>query len=573
MPGILGIISKRSQEVNNNELELMSGSLHMESFYHSGKLAFADCGIYVGWTCHKEAFCDCLPINNEKKDITLIYSGENFNDPEDMDEIKKRNHSYDKKNASYIVHMYEEWGEDFLAMLNGNFHGLLIDRRNGKTILFNDRYGMHRLYYYEGKEAFYFSSEAKAILGVLPPEARQIDLPGLAEFFSYRCVLDNRSLFQNIFLLPGGSAWMFGEDGKVEKKTYFHPSSLETQPLLESEFHYERLVYTLQKLLKRYFRAEDRIGIPLSKEQGVRVILAHALFGPEKVPCYSLGGPFGDTEDSRMAQQIVEATGQALHMVSLDNNFVTEYPRLAQDVVSISDGAVDISGAAELYLHERAREIAPIQVSGAYGAVDLRKEKLIHRSSLDGHLFDREFLNVVNEVAGRFKELSSDSLTFSLSAAIPWSCSGKLSIGQSQMTVRTPLLDNDLVGLMYRALDEVREGEATLLRLVRDGNPLLAEKTAPESKKVLGFLPGRLRKRDHENRSPYPGLLFRNELSGWVREVLLDRRSMERPYLNKSYLEKILTDHTQGKGNHKNAITSLINAELIHRFFIDKLHV
>ena len=28
--------------------------------------------------------------------------------------------------------------------------------------LFNDRYGMHRIYYHEAKEAFYFAAEAKA---------------------------------------------------------------------------------------------------------------------------------------------------------------------------------------------------------------------------------------------------------------------------------------------------------------------------------------------------------------------------------------------------------------------------
>jgi len=169
MPGIFGIISKRSQEINNKELKVMSESLHSEPFYHSGNLAIADCGVYVGWACHEGAFCDCLPIQNEKKDITLIYSGENFNDPEQMDEIKKRNHTYEKKNASYIVHMYEEWGKDLFAMLNGNFHGLLIDRLNRKVILFNDRYGLQRLYYYEGEDAFYFSTEAKAILRVFPP--------------------------------------------------------------------------------------------------------------------------------------------------------------------------------------------------------------------------------------------------------------------------------------------------------------------------------------------------------------------------------------------------------------------
>ena len=35
-------------------------------------------------------------------------------------------------------------------------------------MLFNDRYGMHRLYYHQAKEAFYFAAEAKAILAVRP---------------------------------------------------------------------------------------------------------------------------------------------------------------------------------------------------------------------------------------------------------------------------------------------------------------------------------------------------------------------------------------------------------------------
>jgi len=235
----------------------------------------------------------------------------------------------------------------------------------------------------------------------------------------------------------------------------------------------------------------------------------------------------------------------------------------------ISDGAVDISGAAELYFHERAREIAPIQVTGTYGGVVLRKDRLIHSSSLDEHLFNREFLNVVKEVAGRFKELSSDSLTFSLSKAIPWSCSGKLSIGQSQMAVRTPLLDNDLVGLMYRALDEVREDEGTCMRLIRDGNPLLAEKTDSKVRGVLGSLLGFLRKRDHENYPAYPGQWFCNELSGWVREVLLDKRSLERPHINKSFLEQCVETHIRGESDYTNEIASALTAELVNRFFVD----
>jgi len=48
-----------------------------------------------------------------------------------------------------------------------------MDRTQGTAMLFNDRYGMHRIYYHESKEAFYFAAEAKAILGSGPNFGRQ----------------------------------------------------------------------------------------------------------------------------------------------------------------------------------------------------------------------------------------------------------------------------------------------------------------------------------------------------------------------------------------------------------------
>ena len=68
-------------------------------------------------------------------------------------------------------------------------------------MLFNDRYGMHRLYYHESKEAFYFAVEAKAILEVCP-DLRRADPRGLGEFVACGCVLENRTLFEGIYVLP-----------------------------------------------------------------------------------------------------------------------------------------------------------------------------------------------------------------------------------------------------------------------------------------------------------------------------------------------------------------------------------
>lgn len=67
MPGIFGIISKRQKETNENELMKMCKIMSQEPIYSSGIYSICDLGIYVGWTCHKGSFSDCMPVKNEKK--------------------------------------------------------------------------------------------------------------------------------------------------------------------------------------------------------------------------------------------------------------------------------------------------------------------------------------------------------------------------------------------------------------------------------------------------------------------------------------------------------------------------
>ena len=62
----------------------------------------------------------------------------------------------------------KRWVTGFLEKLNGWFSGVLLDLRAQKLVLFNDRYGVNRIYYHEDASGFYFSSEAKALLKILP---------------------------------------------------------------------------------------------------------------------------------------------------------------------------------------------------------------------------------------------------------------------------------------------------------------------------------------------------------------------------------------------------------------------
>src|SRR5712691_2239230 len=145
MPGIVGLLTTMPRARAEAELLRMVQALRHEPFYRIGTWTDESLGVYVGWVVRTHSFSDGMPLWNERCNIGLVFCGEEFHDT-----------------PSYLVHVSEE-DRSFPAGLNGTFHGLLIDRRRGTTTLFNDRYGLQRLYIHDAKEAFYFSAEAKAI--------------------------------------------------------------------------------------------------------------------------------------------------------------------------------------------------------------------------------------------------------------------------------------------------------------------------------------------------------------------------------------------------------------------------
>src|SRR5713226_6605408 len=196
MPGIVGLITRMPREEAERELLQMVAALHHENFYVTGLWVEKSLGVYVGWIVRKDSFSDGMPLRNERGDVVLAFSGEEFPEPGTAQRLKERGHELDVVGSSYLAHLYEE-DPSFPAGLNGRFHGLLTDRSRGTAVLFNDRYGTHRIYYHEAKDAFYFAAEAKAILAVRP-ELRKTDPRAIGEFIACGTVLENRTLFQGI---------------------------------------------------------------------------------------------------------------------------------------------------------------------------------------------------------------------------------------------------------------------------------------------------------------------------------------------------------------------------------------
>lgn len=608
MPGIVGIISKISSEKNKKGINDMIHIMRHESFYASDTLCNEQLGVYAGWVCHKDSFCDCMPIWNEKKNMALIYFGENFTDIEFINQLKSKNHKFERDNASYLIHMYEEKGSDFLQELNGWFSGLLLDLQANKVILFNDRYGMQKIFYHESKDAFYFASEAKALLKILP-ELCTLDMKSLGELVSCGCVLENRTLFKNVFLLPVASAWSFQSGSSVKKEFYFNIDIWEQQPWLEKEFFYNKLRETFVRILPRYFRTNQQIGISLTGGLDTRMFLANQDLAADKYPCYTFNGMYRDCYDVTVARKVAAVMNQKHYTITVDNNFLSNFPTYAEKTVFITDGYLSVSESSELFLNKVARNIAPIRMTGNFGSELLRDIRWLKVNKLNDHIFHNDFKVYIQDsikTLARLNQAIANPLTFTLFAETPWLGNNRLVSEQSQITLRTPYLDNDLVSLMYRAPMGARNTKELSLRLILDGNPALAE--IPTDRGYGGKLrfpistlahlyyqftvkgeyaynygmPQWLARFDYyckfmhferlflgRNKFNHFRLWYRDELADYVKAILLDDKTLKRPYLNRKVVEAIVEGHTKGSRNYTTEITQLLTVELIQRHLIE----
>jgi asparagine synthase (glutamine-hydrolysing) len=605
MPGITGIISKA--KVKEIDVDQMIGSMVHEPSYSFGKYISKNLGLYAGWVCHNGSFSDCMPVWNETRDVCLIFSGEDFTDSTEIQDLRSRGHQFDAEDASYLVHFYEEMGLKFIDKLNGWFSGVLVDLRREQIILFNDRYGLGRIYYCEKADGFYFSSEAKSLLKVLP-ELRRLDPKGLAETFSCGCVLQNKTLFSGILLIPGGSMWIFRPNGDIRKDRYFYPQSLEKQPLLSEMEYYEELKRTIARILPRYFRGKRQVGMSLTGGLDGRLIMAWGAFRPEKLPCYTFGGSYHDCTDVKIARKIARLCSQSHKTIVVGSQFFHEFPKLAGKAVFVSDGTMDVTGSVELYVNHIASGIAAVRLTGNYGSEILRGNVAFRPGWLDVGLLQPEFAELVRNAATTYGgECEGHRQSFIAFKQVPWYHYSRLSVEQSQLTLRSPYLDNDLVSLTYQASPELILREEPSLRLIAEGNGRLAR--IPTDRGVLyrptpligkirhAFLeftvkaeyaydygmPQWLARIDHimaplhlerlflgRHKFSHFRIWYRDKLSQYLKEILLDSRTRQRPYLRGIFLEDMVNSHIKGYRNYTLEIHRALTSELTQRLLVEQ---
>lgn len=605
MPGIVGIISPGVSQEREAALRVMVQSMMHESFYRSGVQTQASLNIAAGWVARSGSFSDGMPLWNRTRDVCLIFAGEDYPDGVELTRLSSRFGKLDDGSPQYLVHLYEELGDAFFAKLNGWFAGVVIDLRQNKVVVFNDRFGLHRIYYSDNDFGFYFASEAKALLKVLP-QHRKLSEESLGEYFSCGCPLRGRTLFSGISMLPPGSVWTFAPGRKPVRSCYFDVDEWKRQGRLGVEESYERLRETFARIVPRYLHGREKVGVSLTGGVDSRMFMAWCSARKGTLPCYTFGGMFHESVDVKVARRIAGICGQPHEVLTVAEDFLRQFPKLVEETVYLTDGAMDPTGTPDLYVNRLARSIAPVRLTGNYGGEILRSIVAFKPVKLDAGMFAGGFRSLVDRGAEVYRgELESRRLNFVVSKQVPWHHYSRLSLELSQITLRSPYLDNELVALAYRMPDEAALDNSHSLRLISDGSAELGRlgtdrgvfhRKVPVLSSLQNWwqeftfkaeyaydygMPQKLAKADGAVRALHLERLFlgrhkfyhyrywyRTALAGYVKEVLLDPQTLSRPYLNRGRVEEIVRRHTSGDGNHTLEIHRLLATELMQRRLI-----
>jgi len=576
-----------------------------DASYITGSLTEKTLGVAIGWAYDAGSDSEHSANGKGKNDVRVVFSGEELSGASAAS--SSGSGSRGNESAYYLETLYQQHGLDALSRLNGWFSGVIVDTRNQRVVLFNDRYGLGRVYYHETENSFYFASEAKCLLGILPA-TREINDQGMAEVLKVGCVLQNRSLFKGISVLPAGACWTFESGRKPQKRSYFEKEQWEAQEPLSPDEFYGELKNNFSAILPNYVNGDRPVGMSLTGGLDGRMIMAWAKRPPGRLPCYTFGSSYRDCTDVLAARKVARAAGQPYQIIPVNGEFHRQFSSLAERSAYLSDGTMDVTGAVELYVNRIAREIAPVRLTGNYGSEILRGSIAFRPRRVNKSLFAEPYLRLAEEAESTYNgEREGSRLSFIAFKQVPWHHTSRLSVERTQLTMRSPFLDNNIVSLMYRAPCDLGRSPRPSLRLVADGNaamgriptdrgllyrpvPLLTglrnrfhEFTFKAEYAYDYGMPQRLARVDNRLRGLHLERLFlgrhkfhhfrvwyRDKLAKDLRNILLDAKTLTRPLFQKGALEKIVNEHLQGSANYTSDIHLALTYELTQRQLIER---
>jgi asparagine synthase (glutamine-hydrolysing) len=502
-----------------------------------------------------------------------------------------------------LIHLYEEYGEEAIKLLNGIFAFALWDGRKNKLILVRDRYGAKPLYYTVKNQILSFASEIKALLQVEGTNVK-LNYNALCDYFTFQNTYGDITLFEDIKLLEPGY-YMVIQGNQVKKHQYWD-FCFEDENGKPESFYVNQLKELFGSVIERQLVSDVPVGSYLSGGLDSGSITAYASKSVPRLMTFT--GGF----DVATAVSIENFFDERNKAELMSREFGTEHYQmvihagdlewaLPKVIWHTEDLRVGMS-YPHYYLSQLASKFVKVVLAGPggdeiFGGYPWRYElvknctsynefeqlmyqywtrlvkdqdkKLFFNSKAMERIGDYSPLESLRKALR--KDLKSDFIKKALYFDAKTFLHGilviedKLSMAHS-LEARVPFLDNDLVDFTskiptnYLLNDSWQNGGKKDMNLSGKHTLRLA---------MEGILPKEIIENRKQGFSAPDQSWYMKHLVQYIKSIILSDRSMDRGYFQKQYLENILNEHISGKVNHRLLIWSLLSFEWWNRIFID----
>ena len=227
------------------------------------------------------------PILNEDGSLVLLFNGEIYNYQELREELIKAGHVFTTKTDSEtILHGYEEYGKKILDRLRGMFAFIIWNKNTKELFGARDIFGIKPFYYYKKGKEFMFGSEIKSFLSH-PNFEKELDEDMIPLYLSYEYSPDERTIFKNVFKLPGAHCFTY-KNGELKVERYYKIEyKIEDDKSLE--YWEDAITKEFTESVSMHQIADVEVGCFLSSGVDSNYVVKEISKGTKKVKTFSVG--------------------------------------------------------------------------------------------------------------------------------------------------------------------------------------------------------------------------------------------------------------------------------------------
>ena len=564
------------------------------------------------------------PMTSKDGQWVVSFNGCIYNFLELKQALKAKGHEFvSSSDTEVLVEGLAAYGRDFLQRLDGMFAVAAWHKKTQTLILSRDRFGIKPLYYWFNGNTLVFASEIKSIIKH-PDYKIGVNLSALNEYFTFQNLFRFHTLFKDVYLLPPANtvrinhqstsvkhhSWWDYDFSQPDEKMTFEEAKEETKRLMENA-------------VARQMVADVPVGSYLSGGMDSGSMTALASRHVNRLTTFT--GGFDMSEVSGVEANYDERRDAEL----MANYFKTEHYEqvmnagdlrwsLPRVVWHLEDLKVGMS-YPNYYVSRLASKFVKVCLQGTggdelFGGYPWRYYRVFQslnqqsffnnyygfwqRMVPDKHkitLFQPHIAQAMDfgETRGVFervftfnKHLQYDtaedhiqnSLYFEIKTFLPslLLVGDKLSMANG-LEERFPFLDNTLVDFAqkipvrhklgnlenFKKLDENLFGKKQkAYREFNDGKNVLR-------KAMADFLPEKIINRKKQGFSAPDESWYRGENTQYIKELLLDNKTVSSEFINPTYKKKIIDEHINQKINHRLLIWSFMNFEWWCRLFLE----